>query len=167
MRVLVEDMRTRWSELDRRIAELDKEFVKWTRKEEAARRLMTIPGIGVLNATALIAAIGQGRELCARTGLGGLARLGAAAGNDRRQTASGRNQQAGQQISPQAFDPRCPGRLANAACEPDSVGSMAARADGENAQKCCRVALANKLARMASAVLRHDETFRINVSVVA
>jgi transposase len=28
------------------------------RKEEAARRLMTIPGIGVLNATALIAAIG-------------------------------------------------------------------------------------------------------------
>ena len=29
------------------------------------------------------------------------------------------------------------------------------------------VALANKLARMAWAVLRHDETFRINVSVVA
>jgi hypothetical protein len=29
------------------------------------------------------------------------------------------------------------------------------------------VALANKLARLAWAVLRHDETFRINVSVVA
>src|SRR5262249_21717036 len=29
------------------------------------------------------------------------------------------------------------------------------------------VALANKLARMAWAVLRHNETFRINVSVVA
>ena len=28
------------------------------RKEEAARRLMTIPEFGVLNATALIAAIG-------------------------------------------------------------------------------------------------------------
>src|SRR6516165_10356373 len=43
MRVLVEDMRTQWSELDRRIAELDKEFVEWTRTEVAARRLMTIP----------------------------------------------------------------------------------------------------------------------------
>jgi hypothetical protein len=32
------------------------------RDEEAARRLMTIPGIGVLNATALIAAIGQGES---------------------------------------------------------------------------------------------------------
>jgi transposase len=76
MRVLVEDMRTQWSELDRRIAQLDKEFVKWTRKEEAARRLITIPGIGVLNATALIAAIGRaesfarGRDLAAWLGLG-------------------------------------------------------------------------------------------------
>jgi transposase len=75
MRVLVDDMRTQWSELDRRIAELDKEFLEWTRKEEAARRLMTIPGIGVLNATALIAAIGQGesfargRDLAAWLGL--------------------------------------------------------------------------------------------------
>ena len=59
MRVLIEDMRLQWSELDRRIAELDKEFAEWTCKEEAARRLMTIPGIGVLNATALIAAIGR------------------------------------------------------------------------------------------------------------
>lgn len=113
MCALIEDMRLQWSELDRRIAELDKELAEWVRNEEAARRLMTIPGIGVLNATALIAAIG--RVLCAWTGLGGLARLGAAAGNNRRQTASGRHQQAGQQVSAQAFDPWCPGRLANAA----------------------------------------------------
>jgi transposase len=113
MRVLIEDMRLQWSELDRRIAELDKELAEWVRNEEAARRLMTIPGIGVLNATALIAAIGQGESFA--RGRGGVARLGAAAGNNRRQTASGRNQQAGQQVSPQAFDPWCAGRLANAA----------------------------------------------------
>src|SRR6185295_11365705 len=47
MRVLIEDMRTQWCQLDRRIAELDKEFAEWTGNEEAARRLMTIPGIGV------------------------------------------------------------------------------------------------------------------------
>jgi len=75
MRVLIEDMRLQWSELDRRIAELDKELAEWVRNEEAARRLMTISGIGVLNATALIAAIGQGesfargRDLAAWLGL--------------------------------------------------------------------------------------------------
>jgi transposase len=68
-------MRLQWCELDRRIAELDKELTKWVRNEEVARRLMTIPGIGVLNATALIAAIGQGesfargRDLAAWLGL--------------------------------------------------------------------------------------------------
>src|SRR5215475_13382381 len=34
MRGLIEDMRTQWCELDRRIAELDKEFAEWTRNEE-------------------------------------------------------------------------------------------------------------------------------------
>src|SRR5579863_4558377 len=75
MRVLIEDMRLQWCELDRRIAEFDKELAEWARNEEAARRLLTIPGIGVLNATALIAAIGQGesfargRDLAAWLGL--------------------------------------------------------------------------------------------------
>ena len=75
IRDLIEDMRTQWSELDRRIAAFDKELAEWARNEEAARRLMTIPGIGVLNATALVAAIGQGesfasgRDLAAWLGL--------------------------------------------------------------------------------------------------
>ena len=95
MRVLIEDMRARWCDLDRRIAELDKEFVEWTRNEVAARRLMTIPGVGVLNATALIAAIGQGesfargRDLAAWLGL--VPRQVTTGGK----TASARNQQAG------------------------------------------------------------------------
>jgi transposase len=75
MFILIEDMRAQWCELDRRIAELDKGLAGWARNEEAARRLMTIPGIGVLNATALIAAIGRGesfargRDLAAWLGL--------------------------------------------------------------------------------------------------
>jgi transposase len=75
MFILIEDMRAQWCELDRRFAELDKGLAGWARNEEAARRLMTIPGIGVLNATALIAAIGRGesfargRDLAAWLGL--------------------------------------------------------------------------------------------------
>ena len=62
MRMLIQDMRAQWYELDRRIAEFDKELADWARDDEAARRLRTIPGIGVLNATALVAAIGHGES---------------------------------------------------------------------------------------------------------
>ena len=42
-------------ELDTRIAELDKEIAKRAREDEVARRLMTIPGIGPIAATAIAA----------------------------------------------------------------------------------------------------------------
>src|SRR5215210_6833606 len=75
VRALVEDMRTEWRELDRRIGAFDDEFAARARTDAAARRLATIPGIGVLNATALVAAIGtgkafgRGRDLAAWLGL--------------------------------------------------------------------------------------------------
>ena len=75
VRALVEDMRTEWRELDRRIEAFDDEVAARARTDAAARRLATIPGIGVLNATALVAAIGtgeafgRGRDLAAWLGL--------------------------------------------------------------------------------------------------
>ena len=59
MQCLVEDMREQWAALDRRIEALDDELVQSARSDQAARRLTTIPGIGALNATALVAAIGD------------------------------------------------------------------------------------------------------------
>lgn len=61
MRLLLDDMLDQWRALDERIAALDDEFADMARSDAAARRLATIPGIGVLNATALVAAIGDGR----------------------------------------------------------------------------------------------------------
>jgi transposase len=52
MRTLVAEVRERWQDLDRRIAALDAEFAEQARTDENARRLTTIPGIGVLDATA-------------------------------------------------------------------------------------------------------------------
>ena len=60
-RALIEDMRVEWRELDRRIAALDDEFAIQARTDGMARLLTTIPGIGVVNATALVAAIGNAR----------------------------------------------------------------------------------------------------------
>lgn len=56
---LIADMRAEGRGLDRRIAEFDSEFAKRAREDDAARRLATIPGIGVLNATALASAVGR------------------------------------------------------------------------------------------------------------
>lgn len=75
MAFLLEDMRTRWQELDRRIAAFDAEFATMARTDDRARRLTGIPGIGALNATALVAAVGsaatfdKGRDLAAWLGL--------------------------------------------------------------------------------------------------
>lgn len=59
MAFLLEDMRSRWQELDRRIAAFDAEFATMARTDDRAQRLTAIPGIGALNATALVAAVGS------------------------------------------------------------------------------------------------------------
>lgn len=75
MQALMVEVRERWRFLDQRIAALDAEFTEQARTDERARRLTTIPGIGALNATALVAAIGdvasfaRGRDLAAWLGL--------------------------------------------------------------------------------------------------
>jgi transposase len=77
-------------ELGRRIAKLDREIARRARDDETARRLMTIPGIGPITATALVAlapppeSFARGRDFAAWLGLvprqhssGGKQRLGA------------------------------------------------------------------------------------------
>lgn len=56
---LVAELRDEWKVLDTKIAALNAEFLSLVRDNLAVLRLTTIPGIGVLNATALIAAIGN------------------------------------------------------------------------------------------------------------
>ena len=62
VKTLLGDMRDQWQAIDVRIAALDEEFADMARNDPDARRLATIPGVGVLNATALVAAVGDGRS---------------------------------------------------------------------------------------------------------
>ena len=64
IRELIVDLREEWEMLSERIAAFDAEFVSRARTDEAARRLATIPGIGSINAAALVAAGGMD-EPCA------------------------------------------------------------------------------------------------------
>lgn len=123
-RLLIEDMRVQWRELDRRILAFDEDFERQARSDETARLLTTIPGIGPLNATALVAAIGTTQTL-AWPRLGRLAWLGAAADDDRGQTQAAGDQQAGQCLSAPDAYPRCPCRPADARQERDSAGCVA------------------------------------------
>ena len=74
IRLLIEDMLTRWRALDERISTFDSEFTIEAKQNEAARRLTSIQD-GPLNATALVAAVGdaetftRGRDLAAWLGL--------------------------------------------------------------------------------------------------
>ncbi len=70
-RLLIEDQRMEWRELDRRILAFDEEFALQARADPSARLLTTIPGIGPLNATAPVAAIGSAQTFHERIERGG------------------------------------------------------------------------------------------------
>jgi transposase len=62
MRHLLSDLFEDLERLEQRIADISREIAATAARDDRARRLMTIPGIGPLAATALIAAAGDGRQ---------------------------------------------------------------------------------------------------------
>jgi len=75
IRQLISDLRGEWQMLDDRIASVDAELVSQAYTDETAGRLSSVPGIGAINATALVAgvsdgcAFARGRDMAAWLGL--------------------------------------------------------------------------------------------------
>jgi len=75
LRKLLDRLFAHLGELERQVAELEREIQSVHRADDASRRLAEIPGIGPLTASALLASIGQGsafrngRQLAAWIGL--------------------------------------------------------------------------------------------------
>lgn len=168
VRHLVGELRAEWKELDAKINALNGEFVELARDDPAARRLTSIPGVGVLNATALIAAVGdassfaKARDLGAWLGLvprqhttGGKARLLGISkrGNTYLRTLLIHGARAALPSLSQSDTPL--GRWLKAMIE---------RGVHRNAVV---VALANKLARIAWATLRKETSFERSYPVAA
>jgi transposase len=157
VRALLEDMLDQWRALDRRIDALGDEFAEMARNDPATRRLATIPGIGVMNATALVAAIGtgqtfsRGRDLSAWLGL--VPRQVTTGGKPRLLGITKRGSKYLRKLIIQGARAALP----SLAKTPTQLGTwlrgMLARAHGNKVV----VALASKLARIAWALLR-DET---------
>ena len=72
---LIEDLAVDWRGLDDRIETLTRDITALARQEAGCRRLMGIPGVGVITASAMVAAIGtgaafaKGRDFAAWLGL--------------------------------------------------------------------------------------------------
>lgn len=154
-------------ELDARIAELDKEIARRAREDEVARRLMTIPGIGPITATAIAAlappaeTFTKGRDFAAWLGLtplqkstGGKQRLGATS-------------KMGERTLRRLLIVGSSAVVLQASRRGAPEGSWLARMLARKPRMLVTVALANKMARIVWALLTKKEDYKAPVTVMA
>ena len=164
---LLEDLRDEWASLDRRVKAYDDELATLTREDDQARRLATIPGIGVINATALLAAVSdgsafsKGRDLAAWLGL-----------TPRQHSTGGRTKLLGiskrgnKYIRTQLIH-GARAAMVHFAKAPTATGEWVRRLLARAHPNVVVVALAAKLARIAWAVLRNGRSFDHQAFAVA
>jgi len=149
----------RWQALDQRIAAFDAEFAAEAKHNEAACRLTSIPGIGPLNATALVAAVGdartfaRGRDLAAWLGL--VPRQATTGGKPRLLGITKRGSKYLRKMLIQGARAAMPSLSRGSTRLGQWLRSLLARAHSNRVV----VALAAKMARIVWALLRHGTTF--------
>ncbi len=147
--------------LDQRIAEYDRRIVAIARQDDRARRMMQLCGVGETTATAMVAEIGNGHDF--KCGRQFAAWLGLVPG----QHSSGGNHRLGRIAK--AGDPYlrtllilgARAVLAAAARKTDSLSRRAMALQVQRGYWKAVVAIAAKNARMAWAILKNGENFRM------
>ena len=160
MRTILIGLYGDWLWLDERIEAVSAEIDGISRTEENCARVMTIPGIGPMISTAMVAAIGKGeafdrgRDFAAWVGL--VPRQYSTGGR----TVLGRISKRGSRYLRMLFVQAAKVILMRPHRWPDfSFGDWLARATERMHRNKLAVALANKLARTAWSVLRHGIAF--------
>jgi transposase len=160
IRLLIENMRAEWHELDRGIEAFDAELVAMAKTNDACRRLCEIPGIGALNATALVAAVSngaafaKGRDMAAWLGL--TPREYSTGGKQRLLGISKR----GNKYLRTLLIHGARAALPYLAMRQDGLGCWLRKLLERVHRNVAVVALANKLARIAWAVLNRSQPYR-------
>ncbi len=153
--ILAEQMR----DLQARIGDLEKDLRMWFRGSEVATRLETIPGIGYITASALAASVTDphqftsGRQFAAWLGL--TPRANSSGGKER----MGRISKMGDQYLRRLLVNGMTSRLRWARLHPDAHSWVASLLQRKPA-KLVAVAMANKTARIAWAVMTRGGTYR-------
>jgi transposase len=159
LRRLIADMREEWRGIDRRISNFDHELAERARAEETTCRLMKIPGIGVLTATALVAAVGnartftRGRNLAAWLGL--VPRQATTGGKPKLLGISKRGNAYLRTLLIHGARTALPGLAKSETPLGRWLKGLLTRVH----RNVAIVALANKLSRIAWAVLAHDRQY--------
>ena len=160
MRTILIGLYGDWLWLDDRIETVSKEIELISRTEENCVNVMTIPGIGPMISTAMVAAIGtgeafqHGRDFAAWVGL--VPRQYSTGGR----TVLGRITKRGSRYLRMLFVQAAKVILMRTNRWPDfSFGEWLTRAAERMNRNKLAIALANKLARMAWSILRHKTVF--------
>jgi transposase len=163
MRLLLMELRHEWEKLEEQIEQVSHELAESAKKEDSSRRLLTVPGIGPLTATALTAAIGngaafrKGRDLAAWLGL--VPRQYSTGGKSRLLGIS----KHGNPYLRRLFIHGTRSVLARVRRDEHSFGKWLDRIEARSPRNVAIVALANKLARIAWAVLTTGQVYSAEV----
>lgn len=166
---LLRALREEWRAIDQGLAEVTGEIEHIARLDAACQRLMTIPGIGALSATAIVAAIGTGAAF--RSGRDFAAWLGLV---PRQHSTGGKPTLLGISKRGSSYlrrllihGARSVHRLANRSRL--VLGPWLDALDQRTHPNVAAVALANKIARIVWAVLTRGEPYRppIAATVIA
>lgn len=162
-RIMLEVLADTIATLDGRIAQLDAEIARRAREDETARRLMTIPGVGPITATALAALMPpadtfrRGRDFAAWLGLTPLQR---STGGKQR---LGRMSKMGERSLRRLLIIGASAVVSHAARRAPPAGSWLARMLATKPRMLIIVALANKMARTVWALMAKGEDYRAPV----
>ena len=147
-------------DLDQRIARLDKAIRELARKDERAALLQTIPGIGPVTASAIVATIGSGRQFRSARDFAawvGLTPLNKSSGGKQ---VLGRISRMGDHYLRSLLVNGMASRVRHAKQRPDRADPWLRSLLERKPAKLAAVAMANKTARIAWAVLTNGEPFR-------
>jgi len=153
----------RLGELDRDIAALEQQLARWSKQDPASQRILAIPGVGLLTATAAVATIGDaksfrsGREFAAFLGL-----VPRQSGTGGRVKLLGISKRGDTYLRTLLIHGARAVIRGHAAREPWLAQLLARRP-----LNAVAVALANKMARTIWALLAHDRTYQRGYAAVA
>jgi transposase len=151
--------------LDRQIQALNRRLLIWHRQDQASQRLATIPGVGVITATALAASVTEpqafrsGREFSASLGL--VPRQNSSGGKDR----LGRISKMGDRYLRKLLVVGATSVVRRARSADTTAASWARSLLERKPARLVTLAMANKTARIAWAVLARGETYRSPVAI--
>jgi transposase len=158
---VIGDLLSELHRLDERIAQYDRHVAQIAREDVRAQQLMQLPGIGTTTATAVVAMIGNGHEF--KCGRQFAAWLGLTPGqySSGGKTRLGRITKAGDGYLRSLLILGARAVLARAKANSDALSSWALALQQRRGYWRAVVAIAAKNARMAWAVLRRGEVFKM------